>query len=108
MQFDPEHPEAMSVRALVDVGSLETHNPATDYDFNAIVSGDDLLNAPAHPQATFVSIKVEVTGTNTANVAGNLTLNGGTSPDALPKLTIIPIGRKASSEPMKVSLPTES
>lgn len=80
LQFDPDHPQAMSVTATVDVGSLETHNPATDYDFNAIVSGVDLLNAPAHPEATFVSTKVEVTGANTANVTGDLTLNGVTRP----------------------------
>lgn len=80
LQFDPEHPEAMSVTAVVDVGSLETHNPATNYDFNEIVSGEDLLNAPAHPEATFVSTKVEVTGSNTANVTGDLTLNGVTRP----------------------------
>lgn len=78
--FDPDHPEAMSVTAVVDVGSLETHNPATDYDFNAIVSGEDLLNAPAHPEATFVSTRVELTGSNTANVTGDLTLNGVTRP----------------------------
>lgn len=78
LQFDPEHPEAMSVTATVDLTSLETHNPATDYNFNEIVSGEDLLNAPAHPEATFVSTKVEVTGENTANVIGDLTLNGVT------------------------------
>ena len=80
LRFDPEHPEAMSVQATVDVGSLETHNPATDYNFNEIVSGEDLLNAPAHPLATFASTKVVVTGENTANVTGDLTLNGVTKP----------------------------
>ncbi len=80
LQFDPEHPEAMTVVAKVGVGSLETHNPATDYDFNDIVSGEGLLNAPAHPEATFVSTKVEVTGEKTANVTGDLTLNGVTKP----------------------------
>jgi polyisoprenoid-binding protein YceI len=80
LQFDPEHPEAMSVAATVDVGSLETHNPATDYNFNEIVSGEDLLNAPAHPQATFVSTRVELTGETTASVTGDLTLNGVTKP----------------------------
>lgn len=80
LQFDPDHPEAMTVTAVVDVGSLETHNPATDYNFNAIVSGEDLLNAPAHPEATFVSTRVELTGANTANVTGDLTLNGVTRP----------------------------
>ncbi|MFO1201956.1 MAG: YceI family protein [Tabrizicola sp.] len=80
LQFDPEHPEAMSVTAKVDVGSLETHNPATDYNFNEIVSGADLLNAPAHPEATFVSTNVALTGENTADVTGDLTLNGVTKP----------------------------
>ena len=80
LQFDPEHPEAMSVKAVVDLTSLETHNPATDYNFNEIVSGEDLLNAPAHPEATFVSTRVEVTGEKTAKVTGDLTLNGVTKP----------------------------
>lgn len=80
LQLDLEHPESMSVTATVDVTSLETHNPATDYDFNKIVSGAELLNAPAHPQATFVSTRVELTGANTANLTGDLTLNGVTRP----------------------------
>lgn len=80
LQFDPEDPEAMSVTATVDLTSLETHNPATDYNFNEIVSGEDLLNAPAHPEATFVSTKVELTGDHTADVTGDLTLNGVTRP----------------------------
>lgn len=80
LQFDPEHPEAMSVTATVDLRSLETHNPATDYNFNEIVSGEDLLNAPNHPEATFVSTKVELTGDHTANVTGDMTLNGVTKP----------------------------
>jgi hypothetical protein len=33
---------------------------------------------------------------------------GGTGPEALPKLTIIPQVRRLSSEPAKVSLPTPS
>lgn len=80
LQFDPDHPEAMVVEATVDLRSLETHNPATDYNFNEIVSGEDLLNAPAHPLATFVSTRVEVTGEQTANVTGDMTLNGVTKP----------------------------
>jgi polyisoprenoid-binding protein YceI len=80
LQFDPDRPETMSVKAIVDVSSLETHNPSKDYNFNDIVSGEDLLNAPAHPEATFVSTKVELTGANRANVTGDLTLNGVTKP----------------------------
>ena len=80
LQFDPERPEAMSVTATVDLRSLETHNPATDYNFNEIVSGADLLNAPAHPEATFVSTGIKLTGEHTADVTGDLTLNGVTKP----------------------------
>lgn len=80
LHFDPENPEAMSVTATVDLASLETHNPATDYNFNEIVSGEDLLNAPAHPEATFVSTRVEPAGETTANVTGDMTLNGVTKP----------------------------
>jgi polyisoprenoid-binding protein YceI len=80
LQFDPEHPETMSVTATVDLRSLETHNPATDYNFNEIVSGEDLLNAAAHPEATFVSTAVKLTGDQTAEVTGDLTLNGVTKP----------------------------
>ena len=40
--------------------------------------------------------------------ASSLSENGGTGPDALPKLTISPSGCRQSSEPMKVSLPIES
>jgi polyisoprenoid-binding protein YceI len=80
LQFDPEHPEAMSVTATVDLRSLETHNPAKEYNFNEIVSGEDLLNAPAHPEATFVSTAVKLTGDQTADITGDLTLNGVTKP----------------------------
>jgi polyisoprenoid-binding protein YceI len=80
LEFDPDQPQAMSVTATVDLTSLETHNPATDYDFNEIVSGADLLNAPAHPLATFTSTNVALTGETTADVTGDLTLNGITKP----------------------------
>lgn len=80
LQFDPDNPEAMSVKATVDLRSLETHNPATDYNFNEIVSGEDLLNAPNHPEATFVSTGVKLTGESTADVTGDMTLNGVTKP----------------------------
>jgi len=81
--FDPERPEAMQVSAAVDLTSLETHNDDPGYDFNAIVSGPDFLNATAHPLATFVSTGVELTGADTARVTGDLTLNGITAPMTL-------------------------
>jgi polyisoprenoid-binding protein YceI len=83
LQFDPANPEGMQVTAKVDLASLETHNDDPTYDFNAIVSGPDYLNAPAHPLATFTSTQVDLTGENTATVTGDLTLNGVTKPITL-------------------------
>lgn len=83
LQFDPETPTAMQVTATVDLLSLETHNTDPGYDFNAIVSGPDYLNAPAHPLATFTSTRVDLTGDTTATVTGDLTLNGITKPVTL-------------------------
>jgi polyisoprenoid-binding protein YceI len=83
LQFDPAAPEAMQVTATVDLTSLETHNDDPTYDFNAIVSGPDYLNAVLHPFASFTSTAVELTGETTAKVTGNLTLNGITKPVTL-------------------------
>ncbi len=83
LQFDPKAPEAMQVSATVDLTSLETHNDDPSYDFNAIVSGPDFLNAPTHPVASFTSTAVKLTGERTAEVTGDLTLNGVTKPVVL-------------------------
>lgn len=83
LQFDPDAPQAMQVTATVDLASLETHNDDPTYDFNAIVSGPDFLNAPAHPLASFTSTAVTLTGDRTADVTGDLTLNGLTKPVVL-------------------------
>jgi polyisoprenoid-binding protein YceI len=83
LQFDPENPEAMQVTATVDLTTLETHNDDPSYDFNAIVSGPDYLNAPTHPLATFTSTKITLTGEDSATVTGDLTMNGITKPITL-------------------------
>ncbi len=81
--FDPANPAAMQVSATVDLTSLETHNDDPGYDFNAIVSGPDYLNAPAHPVASFTSTAVALTGATTASVTGDLSMNGVTKPITL-------------------------
>lgn len=83
LEFDPDAPETMQVTASVDLASPETHNDDPTYDFNALVSGPDLLNAPAHPRASFTSTGVTLTGERTADVTGELTLNGITKPVTL-------------------------
>lgn len=83
LEFDPDAAETMQVSASVDLASLETHNDDPTYDFNALVSGPDFLNAPAHPRASFTSTGVTLTGERTADVSGELTLNGITRPVTL-------------------------
>ncbi|WP_217438551.1 YceI family protein [Fertoeibacter niger] len=81
--FDPAAPESMSVTATVDTASLETHYPDASFDFNAILTGPDFLDAAAFPQITFASTAVKQTGPQTADVTGDLTLRGVTKPVTL-------------------------
>ena len=80
LQFDPAQPEAMTLAATVDVTSPETNYPDAKTDFNAIVTGPDLLNGKQFPGMTFQSTKVALTGRFSADVTGDLTLHGVTRP----------------------------
>ena len=83
LEFDPASPAAMSVSATIDIGSLETHYPDPAFDFNAVLTGADFLNAAAFPTATFTSTTVVQTGPDSADVTGDLTLHGVTGPVTL-------------------------
>ena len=72
--FDPEAPEASSVRVSIPVGSVDTNLEARD----AWVAGDDVLKAAAQPEITFVSTGIEVTGENAARITGDLSMAGAT------------------------------
>lgn len=80
LQFDPENPEAMQVRAEIDPRSLETHYPGDDQDFNATLTGEDWLDVGTFPQMHFQSTRVEQTSPAAATVTGDLTLHGVTHP----------------------------
>ena len=49
LQFDPDHPQAMSVTATVDVGSLETHNPGRGFHWRPRSSGRTSGSTSAFP-----------------------------------------------------------
>lgn len=83
LAFDPDHPEAMKVAASIPVASLETHNPDTALDFNALVTGAEFLDSAQFPDISFVSTAVTLTGDNSADVTGDLTLHGVTKPVTL-------------------------
>ena len=83
LAFDPAAPAAMQITATVKVASVETLYPDPAFDFNAVLSGADLLDAAAFPAMTFTSTAVTVTGADTADVTGDLTLHGVTKPVTL-------------------------
>lgn len=84
LQFDPDHPEAMSVSASIAATSVETHYPdPASLDFNGQIAGPEFLDAGQFPEITFTSTAVKLTGANTADVTGDLTLHGVTQPVTL-------------------------
>ena len=83
LDFDPENPESMKVQATIQTGSVETLYPDPAFDFNAVITGPDLLDAAQFPAITFTSTGIALTGDNTADVTGDLTLHGVTKPVTL-------------------------
>lgn len=81
LQFDPANPEAMSIAATIDVGSLTL--PSPPQGFTEELLGPAWLNAGQFPEMTFRSTAVEVTGANTARVTGDFTMHGVTKPVTL-------------------------
>lgn len=80
LAFDPDQPEAMTLVAKVPVASLETHNPDTALDFNAVVTGPEFLDAAQFPEISFTSTAVKVVADGRAEVTGDFTLHGVTKP----------------------------
>ena len=83
LAFDPAAPETMTLTASVKAASVETLYPDPAFDFNAVLSGSDLLDAAQFPDITFTSTAITLTGANTADVTGDLTLHGVTKPVTL-------------------------
>lgn len=84
LQFDPENLAASKLTATVDVRSLETDFPdPAKLDFNAMLQGEQWLDAAKYPTITFRSTSIELTGANTMRVTGDLTMHGVTRPMTL-------------------------
>ncbi|MDE2487747.1 MAG: polyisoprenoid-binding protein [Alphaproteobacteria bacterium] len=81
LQFDPAHPEAMSVTATIDPTSLIIPSPPKG--FRETLLGKTWLDAGQYPEITFRSTKVVRTGADTADVTGDFTLHGVTKPVVL-------------------------
>ncbi len=75
IHFEPEHVANSSVRAEIDMSSVDTHNPARD----DMLRGADQFDVENYPTSTFSSKRVEPLGVNRFLVVGDLTFRGVTN-----------------------------
>lgn len=76
---DPNAIEKSSVKAEVDVTSLDSNNAERDKHLRS----KDFFETDKYPKATFVSKEVKKTGDKTADITGDFTLKGVTKPITL-------------------------
>ena len=76
VHFEPDAPASSSVRAEIDMSSVDTHNPGRD----EMLRGENQFDVEHFPTATFVSTRVEPVGVNRFLVIGDLTFRGVTNP----------------------------
>jgi polyisoprenoid-binding protein YceI len=77
--LDEANPANSSVRATIQVASVDSSNDTRDEHLR----GERWLNAASHPTIEFRSTGVRLTGERTAEVTGDLTLLGQTHPVTL-------------------------
>jgi len=76
---DPTDPEKSQVEVVIDVASLDTHNPQRDDDLR----GSYFLELEKYPTITFQSTKAEWLGGDSYALHGDLTIKGITRPVTL-------------------------
>lgn len=70
IEGDEARPAASSVRATIDVASIDTHDEQRD----AHLRSDDFFNAEKYPHITFVSKRVERVDEERYRIVGDLTI----------------------------------
>jgi polyisoprenoid-binding protein YceI len=78
LKYDPANPEAASVTARIQTGSVNTENERRDNDLRS-----NYLVVDSFPEITFTSRKVERAGEGQLRITGDLTLRGVTRPVVL-------------------------
>ncbi len=73
LDFDPAHPEAAQLTAIIDADSLSTGDP----DFDHMLA-NGWLHAAQNPQIVFTSERIEVVDATHGRAYGRLVLNGRT------------------------------
>ena len=79
LEFDPERPEASTVRVRLDAASIDTGQEARDQHLRS----GDFLEAGAHPTIDFTSTRIEPRGGDRYAIHGDLTIRGVTRPVVL-------------------------
>ena len=74
VSYDGKRPEAASVKASIDIASLNTREPKRDEHLRSA----DFFNAEAYPTMTFTSKRVAAAGEDRLQVVGDLTIAGTT------------------------------
>ena len=77
--FDPAHPEAASVTARIQTGSVESGNERRDGD----IRSGNYLAVDSFPEMVFVSRQVQKVDETHFRITGDLTLRGQTHPVTL-------------------------
>jgi polyisoprenoid-binding protein YceI len=72
--YDPDHPEASSVEAIIDTRTINTLDEQRD----AHLRSADFLETDQHPSIVFKSKKIESAGDDEWKVTGDLTIHGAT------------------------------
>lgn len=78
LDFDPERPEASSVRVSLDTGSIDTGQEARDQHLRSA----DFLQTEQYPTIDFASTRIEPSGDG-YRLHGDLTIRGVTRPVVL-------------------------
>ena len=87
IQYDPENPANNSVKVVINVSSVDTHNTKRDNHLRS----KDFFHAETHPTMTFTSTSWESSGENKFDVTGDLTILETTKPVVL-EVTLLGAG----------------
>ena len=91
INYDPEDPGKSSVKATIDVGSIDTANEKRDEH----LLSDDFFAKEKFPSVTFESTEVTMTGEKTADVKGKFTMHGVEKEIVLP---VTMLGKMAGAD----------
>lgn len=80
IDFDPEYPHQGSIKATVDMASVD----ATDRQRNEALPQREWFDTSAYPQATFISSRISKSADNRFEAEGLLTIKGISVPATLP------------------------